>query len=368
MGSPYLNTNEDILLSTHNVIINTIPSEAILTTQRLVIVDSRHTRLLPQDIPFSAIETVTIGDTSAMEPELSLSIVMKDETRRPLGIIFPQPSKTRRAGERDEWAVKLKEVSSAAQKDHGLTPADLLPPWVPGPLPEESSAGSRESPDEPFRFAPLTVKTPIREPPKSRRPVIATVLAVIVILALVVGVYLFAPQFTGTGGTPAVHETTSATPEPTAANPTPAAPLTTGTPITTVITTSPDTPVPTATPTPQADVTQSGVWIRIMYDGPFAASYGTSGRIRETTASGDQYYKIPAKDQIIDAIVKKNDESGAVLTVFIYNNGQLAGQGTTASPHGTVELHVDLRKIATTTTTSAALPTSSPVGNATLSV
>lgn len=362
MGSPYLNNNENILLSTHNVIINTIPAEAILTDQRLVIIDSRHTRLLPQDIPFSAIETVTIGDTSAMEPELSLSIVMKDETRRSLGIIFPQPSKTRRAEERDEWAVKLKEVSSAAQAEYGLASADLLPPWVPGPLSEESSVKDQESSEEQFRFAPLTVRTPIREPQKSRRPVIAAMLVVIVILALIAGAYLFTPLFTETGNTPAVQETIIATPEPTVVSPTPAtATPVAGTPeITSVVTTFPTTtPVPTATPTPEVDVTQSGVWIRIIYDGDFTASYGTSGRIRETTGSGDQYYQVPAKEQIVDTIVEKLDDSGAVMTVMIYNDGTIVAQGTTSKPHGTVELHTDLRTVAATATTIAITSTAS---------
>ena len=83
MGSPYLNNNESIILSTHNVVINAVPAEAILTNQRLIIVDARHTQLRPQDIPFAAIETVTIGDNSAMDPVLSISVVIKDETTAP---------------------------------------------------------------------------------------------------------------------------------------------------------------------------------------------------------------------------------------------------------------------------------------------
>lgn len=367
MGSPYLNTNENILLSMHNVIINTIPAEAILTNQRLVIIDSRHTRLLPQDIPFSAIETITIGETSTMEPELSLSLIMKDETRRTLGIVFPQPPKTRRAGERDEWAVKLKEVSLASQKEHGLAPADLLPPWVPGPLPEESLSDGQESRDEQFRFAPLTVKTPVKGPKKSRRHVIAAALAVVVILALAAGVFLFAPQFFVGGGSSTVPMTASATPIPTTALPATTVPTIAATP-TLIITTSPPTsPVPTATSTPQTDVMQSGVWVRISYDGTYTASYGTSGRMRDTTGTGDLYYQIPAKDQIVDVIVEKSDDSGDGLTVSIYNDGVLAGQGTTTRPHGTVELHTDLRKTATTTVdVTPGMPT--PVKNTSATV
>ena len=66
MGSPYLSSNESIILSTNNVIVNTVPAEAILTNERLMLIDTRHAELRPQDIPFHAIETVTIGENSAM--------------------------------------------------------------------------------------------------------------------------------------------------------------------------------------------------------------------------------------------------------------------------------------------------------------
>jgi len=359
MGSPYLNTNESILLSTHNVVINTIPAEAILTNQRLMVMDTRHTRLLPQDIPFSAIETVTIGDNSEMEPILSLSIVMKDDTRHMLGITFTQPPKTRRAGERDEWAVKLKEAGVAAQQEHGLVPTELLPPWVPGPLPGETDGegDAQNKPDEQFQYAPLSPRKPRSNPKKSRRGVITAVLAVLIIIALAAGVYFLMPQFTGTPGTvtPAISTTTVETTVPTTAIPITTVPTTEPTIAVTAIpvaTTIPPTPVMTAIPT--SDPTQSGVWIHIDYSGNYSASFGTSGRLKEISGSGEQFFQIPAKDQIVEATVEKSDDAGSEMTVTILNDGIVAEKSSTSTPHGTVEIHVDLRETATpaiTTTT-----------------
>jgi hypothetical protein len=377
MGSPYLNNNETIILSTHNVIINTVPAEAILTNQRLIVIDSRHTQLRPQDIPFSAIETVTIGDNSVMEPILSLSIVMKDDTRHMLGITFTQPPKTRRTGERDEWAVKLKEAGVAAQQEHGLVPAELLPPWVPGPLPEEADGGegAGNKPVEQFQYAPLSPRQPRSDPKKSRRGVITAVLAVIIIIALAACVYFLAPQFTGTPGTvtPTVTATTVATPVPT-----------TAVPITTVSTTTEPTMVVTATPvattiaptlvvtaSPASDPTLSGVWIHIVYSGNYSASFGTSGRLKEIHGSGEQFFQIPAKDQIVEATVEKSDDAGSAMTVAILNDGVIAGQETTSSPHGSVEIHVDLRETATspiTTTIITVTPVNSTTANVTTTV
>jgi len=373
MGSPYLNTNESILLSTHNVVINTIPAEVILTNQRLMVMDTRHTRLLPQDIPFSSIETVTIGDNSEMEPVLSLSIVMKDDTRHMLGITFTQPPKTRRTGERDEWAVKLKEAGVAAQQEHGLVPAELLPPWVPGPLPGDADGdeGAPDKPGEQFQYAPLSPRKPRSDPKKSRKGIITAVLAVIVIIALAAGVYFLAPQFTGTPGTvtPTVTATTVATTVPTTTVPITAVPITTeptiaitATPVATTI-----SPTPVVTTSPASDPTQSGVWIHIVYPGNYSASFGTSGRLKEIHGSGEQFFQIPAKDQIVEATVEKSDDAGSALTVAILNDGVIAGQETTASPHGTVELHVDLRVLSTpvTTVSPMAPATTAPAKNVT---
>ncbi len=65
--------------------------------------------------------------------------------------------------------------------------------------------------------------------------------------------------------------------------------------------------------------------------------------MRDVSGSGDVIYQIPAANEIVEATVQKLDDSGDVLTVSFYNNGQLAGSDSTGNPHGTVDLHADLR-------------------------
>jgi len=342
MGSIYLNNNESIILSTHNVVVNAIPAEAILTNQRLILVDSRHTQLRPQDIPFTALETVTIGDSSTMDPVLSLSLVMKDGTRHTLGVVFPRDTKAKRMGERDEWAVKLKEAGVDAQREHGVQPTELAPPWVPGEIPEEAGEPGKGVglSDEKFRNPPRPPRKPRAGSSPVNRTAIAAGLAIVLIVAVVIGVYHFAPSLVGKGGTPA-------TPVPTPVVTTAATPV----PATTAPTAVPTTPQPTVTPgvtpaktpAPQTNIPHSGVWMRIEYNGKFIASFGTAGRLRDVSGSGDQFYQIPAKDEIVDATVQKLDDSGNALTVSIYNDGRLAKSDTTTGPHGTVDLHADLR-------------------------
>jgi hypothetical protein len=346
MGSIYLNNNESIILSTHNVVINTIPAEAILTNQRLIVVDSRHTQLRPQDIPFTALETVTIGDSSAMDPVLSLSLLMKNGTRHTLGIVFPRAPKTKRMGERDEWAVKLKEASVNAQREHGVQPAELAPPWVPGDIPEEPGEPRKEqgSLDGKFRNPPLAPRKPRAGSSSVNRTAIAAGLVIVLIIAGAIGVYFFAPSFIRKSGTPITPVAT-----PVVTPPATQVPETTAPPAETNTQQPEAIPGITAVETtaPQSLIPQTGVWVQIDYAGNFTASFGTAGRMRDVTGSGSQFYQVPAKNEIVDATVQKLDESGDVLTVSFYNDGQLAKSSTTSHPHGTIDIHVDLRTAST---------------------
>jgi hypothetical protein len=170
--------------------------------------------------------------------------------------------------------------------------------------------------------------------------------AVVLFIACIAGVFFFAPSVFGSHGTaPAITPTPGSTPTVTATPVVTTQPAVTITPEPTVST--PATAGVTTVATPQATqeiaLPQSGVWIRIEYTGDYTASFGTSGRMKDITGSGEQYYQIPAKDQIVDAVVQKADGTGGLLKVTIYNNGVPAKSGSTTSPRGTVEVHADLR-------------------------
>jgi len=341
MGSPYLSSDETILLSTHNIGINTIPAEAILTSKRLILVDSSHPRFRPQDIPFTAIETVIIGENSGNNPVLSLTVVTQGDTRHTLGIVFAQPPKTKRTGERDSWAAKLKELSVISQEGHGAQPMDLAPPWIPGSIsPEESGEeGSGQDMTDKYRNLPLVPKRPRPEDPSRNRTIIAAGAITILVIAVVCGVVFFAPGLIGHTGVPVPPATTpvvASTPTPVPVRmELPTAAVTLQPAITTGI-------PPVSTPV-QRIVPQTGVWVRINYSGNFSGAVGTSGAMREVAGSGDQYYQIPTVDGVVETTIQKLDSSGNVLTVAVYTNGNLIKSGTTRTPGGEVDIHADLK-------------------------
>ena len=77
MGSPYLNSDESIILSTHNILIDAAVSEMILTNRRLLIVDSGNVRFQHKEMSFAAIETVTTMESGSGDPAISLAVFAK---------------------------------------------------------------------------------------------------------------------------------------------------------------------------------------------------------------------------------------------------------------------------------------------------
>jgi hypothetical protein len=101
----------------------------------------------------------------------------------------------------------------------------------------------------------------------------------------------------------------------------------------------------TAAPTeaPEVLVPQTGVWVRVTYDGTFSGSAGAPGRFRDIADTGNHLYQLPVKDEIVSATIQKQDNSGKKLTVEIYNEGKLMKSGSVAAPKGTVSINADLR-------------------------
>ena len=342
MGSPYLSSNESIILSTNNIFVNTVPAEAILTNERLILVETRHAELRPQEIPFHAIETVTIGENSALDPMISLSLVTGPGVTQALGIVFPQAPRMFRLAERDEWAARLKELSIVSARVGGRKAMVILPPWVPGPLPEEAGGGAapalNSETESKFRNPPLAPHKPREPAAQKNRMAIAAAVVAIILIALA-GMYMVAPSLFLKGETP-----------PPPATPTPATVLTTATTrvpetvATPATTTVPAALVTTAPATPtEVLIPQTGVWVRVVYEGSFSGSAGAPGRFRDIAGTGNQIYQLSVRDEIVSVMIQKGDNTGNRLTVEIYNEGDLINSGSVKAPKGTVNINADLR-------------------------
>jgi hypothetical protein len=369
MGSPYLNSNEPIILASQNVVVNSVPFEAILTDRRLMLVDSRNNTVTANDIPLEALQRADAGENAAGDPLLTLSLSAASGELLPLVLTFSQKIQKQRKQECGEWVKKIKDLISSerataartgvslpdhgAATDEGVSAAPPLPakararpdaaPVLRQPIsPETAPPAPRPAQEHvpvPAAGPVPSVPEPLAKPPRPAAPsgrtrVIAVAAIVIVILAAIGGAYIYSQSL-------AAQQKGPAAPAPTPSLPTAAIPA--PTPKSTEI------PIPEVTPVPsQAPlvvIPQSGVWVRVEYAGGFTGSVGTpGGQPRAVTANGTWLYRVPTVDGPVVGSIRKQDGSGNLLTVEVYNNGTLVKRVTTKAPNGAIEINAELRK------------------------
>jgi hypothetical protein len=386
MGNPYLNRDESIILTTHNVSFNSIVTEIIFTNQRLILFDSRHAQFRYQTIPLATIETVMIREDAEGNPLIFLSIspLTPDSPPQSKELTFSKQAGGDRKQECVDWVKQLKEqiatvrlqeltsTQAATYQETDIIFEDITPeetdrvpagsslpelsaephePIITPPLKSvEAGAGSMAGvPDGAIPAAPgsegslvqdsaettpESLSPPPSHPPPAQpsKPKLIAVTAIVVIIALVAGAFIYATILQGNTGEPPVPLTPAIT---TAATmiPTP-----------TVL----QTPVPqiTIVPTPQPTVIMpdKGVWVKIQYAGNFTGRIGTSGNLKQVNGSGDQYYQIPITDGIVEVLLQKEDGSAKMLTVEIYQNGRMVTRSTKATPFGTIEVREIIKR------------------------
>jgi hypothetical protein len=187
-----------------------------------------------------------------------------------------------------------------------------------------------------------------------RGRVITIAVIVVIVLAALAGVFIFAnPLSPGSS--------LAQTPAPTVAPVTTA--VSTTVPVTTtapVITTA--TPVITPiTSTATAEVVPpAGVWVHINYINQFSGTYGTPNSLSDVSSTGDKYYRISTSTGTVTASIQKDDGSADPLTVEVYKDGELVTKKSTVTPKGTVEIQVNLKPAPTPAPVQTLLVTTVP--------
>jgi hypothetical protein len=387
MGNPYLNRDESIILTTHNVSFDSVVTEVIFTNQRLILFDSRHAQFRYQTIPLATIETVMIREDTQDNPVIFLSIapLTPDSPPQSKELTFSRQTTGDRKQECEDWVKQLKE-QIASVRSQPLSPPQPVPHQDtdiifedistsgPGSVPEvstlpETPAGPEEPlvntsltwreadavsiaglPDTVTPAAPEPERSPVQDstettekgplpppplPPTDQpsKPKLIAVTAIIVILAIVTGAFIYATILQGNESGSAVPLVTPAITTTTTTIPTPSLPPT-------------PTPQITVQPTPPPTVMipEKGVWVKVHYAGNFTGRVGTSGNLKQVNASGDQYYQIPITDGIVEVLLQKEDGSGNLITVEVYQNGRLVTSSTKATPYGTIEVRESIKR------------------------
>ena len=388
MGNPYLNRNESIILTTHNVRFGSIVTELILTSQRLILFDTGHAQFRFQTIPLLTIETVIPGEDAQGSPNISLSIsaMTPDSASQLKEFVFSQLTSGERTQERDKWVKHLKKQIAAVRQEALLstlppsqkapdiifeetktTGVDYVPagyvseeirPVPPEPVftpPDRVSEADTDSTGElPEKTIPVPepgvslaqddaqppaeqspVSSPMQPPPASSSKLLFIAVTAIIIIVIGIAVGLFYSPVLQANPTESPVLVISPTMTPAA---------TTIVPPSTVQQTP--TPQVTAEPTSQPIVLipDRGVWVKVHYAGNFTGGVGTSGDMKLVNASGVKYYQLPVTEGVVEVIIQKQDGSGDLLTVEVYKNGRMLARSTKATPFGTIDLRVDLKE------------------------
>ncbi len=119
MGNPYLNSGESLIQTTDRISVNSVSSDLLLTTRRLILVDSTHTRLEPMQIPFATIMSLRGGWNIVGDPIITLTLTdpgITDSTHT-LDLVFAQLAGEHRKEECDGWVEYLMDQIVLARQE-----------------------------------------------------------------------------------------------------------------------------------------------------------------------------------------------------------------------------------------------------------
>jgi len=334
-----MKSGESIILMTHGVSFNGILYSMILTTQRLILVDSGETRSEPRTIPLILLQSATAADGFGGEPLLILTLGGMAGTGESgaVNLSFPQHFGEDRRRERNEWIKKLNKHTAYARGQTVFSklcafPGNMMrffgaarskkgapPVPVPAGSADTGTPASRAGGPEGMLPAgettpPIAGSPPSPAPRHVRKPSLFTVaLVIILIVGMAAGAFLYSEYLA-------------------ARNRDTHAPL--------VV---PESAVRQAlVPTP-AIIPAEGTWVRVEYNGTFVGWVGAPGSLRHVGGSSEQLYQIRNDARYVQASFQKQDYSGKTLTVEIYYGGVMTYRRTVRSPMGEIAFLIDPR-------------------------
>ncbi|MDP3563842.1 MAG: hypothetical protein Q8R70_05075 [Methanoregula sp.] len=347
MDTISLASNESIIHKTQTIIIEGGRYEAVLTSTRLVLVDSE-TGEIHEDIPYTEIGLAVSGVNRIREPVITISIPSAGAETKTIELIFIRQTDKTNLRDLEKCTGILKEHKVPFENKGYINESDLVrraelanagvlqvdTPTTRPAVPEWTLTGtshhSRQAPKE---------ELPERSP-------LITIAAVVIIIAIFVSGFVIVGWVMNAKNVPVVQNATGAT-------------------TTTVVTASPSiTPIPqpqetivTESSNTRITVPTNGIWVQVSYPGRYSGYVGSQGWNTEVNSSGTRFYQLPVHDTTIDSFIEKGDGSNGKMVVEIYNGGTLVSKSETTKPHGMIELHTPVGPAIGTSAEIAPLPT-----------
>jgi len=170
LGNPYLNSGESLIQTTDRISVNSVSSDLLLTTRRLILVDSTHAQSEPIQIPFTTIMSLRGGWNIDGDPIITLTLTDAggSDSTYPLDLVFSQQAGEHRKKECDGWVEYLMDQivlarqetirtdTAPVDQEPGIQPSirrwvapDIIQPHTVRAVPRPVPSGENLSPMQP---------------------------------------------------------------------------------------------------------------------------------------------------------------------------------------------------------------------------
>jgi len=86
-----------------------------------------------------------------------------------------------------------------------------------------------------------------------------------------------------------------------------------------------------------------GAGFRVIYPGDYSGEVGNPGMMKMVSGSGDLFFPVRKNDGLVQATIRKQDNSGNILVVEVYNNGKMIYTRSVSTPRGSIDILIDAR-------------------------
>ncbi len=160
MSYPELYSDERLVLQAQNVKVKSVSFEVVLTTRRLVLIDTKKNSIPPQEINLATLKDVEGGENAIRDPTITISIITISGNTRQMVLTFSKTSGGERRRECDDWIRALRQnITSTIY--HPVS-------QVPVPREQEPAPAAQPPAAQPPAHSPHRIEITNTPPPKKR--------------------------------------------------------------------------------------------------------------------------------------------------------------------------------------------------------
>jgi hypothetical protein len=160
---PELYSDERVVLQAQNVKVKSVSFEVVLTTRRLVLIDTKKNSIPPQEINLATLKDVESGENAIRDPTITISIITISGNTRQMVLTFSKTSGGERRREAEDWVRALRQNITTTVHLPVSQPAGRTEK-APQPVP----SASPPAPPQPPAQAPHRIEVTNTPPPKKR--------------------------------------------------------------------------------------------------------------------------------------------------------------------------------------------------------